>query len=134
MKLKGKYVLLMIGLLEFTDVFSQDRSWTEDSLGYYEETFWSQVKSQKSKEAKETVDAIIDKGSAELTPEVVDFFKGSLQRSKEIPYPEVLGNLEIGLGTLEYYRGDITAAKELSREPRLSIQKPKCSIKQQEWQ
>lgn len=112
MRYKLNMCFLLLGLFLSSDVFSQGSSWTKDSLSYYEKTFWSQIKAQSPKEAKQTVDAIIDKGSQELAPEVFDFFKFTLQKPKEIRYPEVLGHLEIGLGTLEYYRGDINAAKE----------------------
>jgi len=112
MKRKMNFYLLIFGLFQFSEVFSQEVTWLKDSLTHYEGVFWSEVKAQKPEDAKKTVSLILNKGSEDLSPDVFEFFESTLQRSKEIQFPLVLGQLEIGLGTLEYYRGDITAAKE----------------------
>ncbi|MBS4040888.1 MAG: tetratricopeptide repeat protein [Flavobacteriales bacterium] len=107
-----KLCLIMLGLLQFSEVLAQGNSWTQDSLSYYEKQFWIQTKAKNAKEANKTISYITEKGAEELDPKVFDFFTSTLKKSSEIPYPEVLGNLASGLGTLEFYRGNIIGSKE----------------------
>lgn len=110
----------MFRLLQFSDLLAQGSSWTQDSLSYYETQFWTQIKGQKAKEANKTIFHIIKMGSEELDPRVFDFFSTTLNKSSDIPYPEVLGNLAEGLGTFEFYRGNIIGSKEAFKKAKKS--------------
>ncbi|WP_187176400.1 histidine kinase dimerization/phosphoacceptor domain -containing protein [Algoriphagus sp. AK58] len=107
-----KICFVFLGLFQLTNGYSQRSTWAKDSLAYYEKIFWSQIKAQKHLDARNTIKDIVNNASEDLDPMVFDFLKVTLKKSKEIRDADVLGNLEMGLGTLEYYRGDITAAKE----------------------
>ncbi|MCU0402467.1 MAG: tetratricopeptide repeat protein [Algoriphagus sp.] len=115
-----KICLILLGLLQFSEVLAQGKSWTQDSLSFYEKQFWAQIKSKNSAEADKTITYITEKGSEELDPKVFDFFISTLNKSSEIPYPVVLGNVASGLGTLEYYRGNIVASKEAFKKAKRS--------------
>lgn len=116
---KLKFYLIIMGLLQFSEGVAQENSWTKDSLTHYEKVFWSQIKAKDAKTANKTVSYITKKSSEELDPRAFDFFNTVLKKSNEIPHPEVLGNLESGLGTLEFYRGNINASKEAFKRAKI---------------
>jgi two-component system, sensor histidine kinase PdtaS len=120
MKNYKKLFLILMGLLQFNEVLAQGNSWTQDSLTYFEKLFWTQIKAKNAGEANKTISHITEKGSEELDPKVFDFFSSTLKKSSDIPYPEVLGNLANGLGTLEFYRGNIIGSKEAFKKAKTS--------------
>jgi two-component system, sensor histidine kinase PdtaS len=122
-----KILLFLVGIFTANTSFSFQNTWAKDSLSYYEKIFWAEVKAKKIEEAKKTLYHIEDKGYQEVEPSYFDFYKSSLKRGKEIPSPEILGDLERALGTMEFYRGDIQASKSAFRKARAHYEKAKLS-------
>lgn len=127
MKNFTKTLLFLAGFFTATPSFSFQNPWAKDSLNYYEKIFWAQVKGRQLEEAKKTVYRIEDKGYQEIENSYFDFYNSALKRGKEIPSPEILGDLERALGTLEFYRGDIKASKSAFKRARTHYQQAKLS-------
>lgn len=115
--------LLIAGLFFMTDVFSQTGSWAKDSLDYYEKNFWSEIKAKKIEEAKKTLFLIEDRALEELDSKYFDFFLSTLKKEKEIPFPEILGDLERASGTMEFYRGNIIESKSAFKKAKIHYTK-----------
>lgn len=91
--------------------FSQGSQWVQDSLPIYEKNFQRQLESGDLEKAKKVISEILDKGEESLDPAFFDFYHKAIQDPLTAKSPGILGNLYSGLATLEFYRGDIKAAK-----------------------
>jgi two-component system, sensor histidine kinase PdtaS len=119
MKQSIKIYFLFLGLFQFTNGYSQSSTWAKDSLAFYEQQFWAHVKAKKIEEAQKTLNQIEDKAWQELDDKYFNFYQSTLKKEKEIPYPELLGDIENDLGNFEFNKGNITGAKNAFKKAKV---------------
>jgi two-component system, sensor histidine kinase PdtaS len=119
MKRTIKIWLFVSMVFQFSAAFSQQGKWANDSLTFYENSFWTQIGRKDTTAAVKTINYILEKGSEDLDAKFFDFFSTTLSRQKEIAIPQIIGALFRSQGTLEFYRGDIKASKEAFKKAKI---------------
>ncbi|WP_041779193.1 histidine kinase dimerization/phosphoacceptor domain -containing protein [Belliella baltica] len=114
--MKNKFTFsLFIFLLSPLISFPQKSQWLTDSLGYYQKKYQESFKLQDIEKIKDITFIIESKGIDSLDPEFFKFFNQAIENPETKQFPGVLATLYKGIGTLEFYRGEINVAKEAFR-------------------
>lgn len=119
MKLFPFTLFLFIVLVFGPVAFAQQNTWLQDSLAYYEKSFWSSIDKNEPKEARKAMRAIEAKGSESLDPKFFEFYEQTVAQKQRVNNPLLMANLYRALGTLEFFRGNINGAKEAFKSAKL---------------
>jgi two-component sensor histidine kinase len=107
-----KFMVLFIAAIMIQNLaFPQGSTWVQDSLAYYQKNYQAHLKAGDLEKAKDVIFKIQDKGVESLDPQFFDFYNDAIKDPQVANSAGILGNLHSGLGTLEFYRGDIKSAK-----------------------
>lgn len=110
---------LFIALVFGSLAFAQQNTWLQDSLAYYEKSFWLSIDKNEPKEARKAMRAIEAKGSESLDPKFFEFYEQTIAQKQRVNNPLLMANLYRALGTLEFFRGNINGAKEAFKSAKL---------------
>ncbi|UJP65364.1 histidine kinase dimerization/phosphoacceptor domain -containing protein [Mongoliitalea daihaiensis] len=106
------FLFLSLTLTVCHRTYSQQNAWVMDSLATYEKSFWSFVAKNDSKKAREVLAIIEAKGSESLDPEFFEFYEKTVSQKTKVNNPLLMAHLYRGLGTLEFFRGNIRGSKD----------------------
>ncbi|WP_194776777.1 histidine kinase dimerization/phosphoacceptor domain -containing protein [Pararhodonellum marinum] len=110
MKIKFQITLFMFLFIQSV-AFPQSAQWLQDSLGYYQKQYETHLKDKDLDNAKKVLAKLEKQGIDSLDPLFFDFFNSAIRDPKVTDIPGIRADLYKSLGLLEYYRGDIIAAK-----------------------